>query len=281
MTIRVTVNGEVRDDATVNSVGLEWLGAPNGTVFMDFVPSILGGTAVVSFPPSMSGGVEVESIDINVPLVGEPPTPPPSDGYSEIFRSGFDNPSLSEFNNTQTTNGGVYSAVNGELTAQGNHNAKAEVGFDFVRNIVPGDRIRVRGRLRAARSGPNDLYVCDIEATGNSDPGPRLCRKNGVWAIEQNKFNRPNIRSGKTFPSADMEKFEWTLFYGFGSIFGWHELKVNDQMVIDSSTANNAPGTTGPGVPLTHMRCGMTINASGAFAEVRFDDLWVGTRFAS
>lgn len=246
----ITVNGVAQTGATIDEM---------------VVQSVVGPTDTVT--------TKITSLKLSGVVLPVPEPLPPSGNDVLIFATNFD--SMSGLTNNQFTGGGTSSISGGIIKFIAPNSAKAEVGSDLSAPIQTGQVCIVRGRFRVIRPGntANDLYVCDIESSraaggGDSEPGPRLCRKNGVWAIEQQKFSGNNIRSTKQFAGSTWSEFEWRFLYD--TTAGWHELIVDGQRVISPDTTNSR-GKTGPGSPLDRGRCGITINPSGSTAELDWD----------
>lgn len=251
--------------------GIEVPGA-TATIRANLTASAAGNNATVMAAPVVDEVVLPTGWTVTPPGSEPAPQPTPSPGEEVIFSDDLTTiTNLNGFNTTQKTGSGNFQIMNGGVEAWASEGEKAEIGHQYPNPVEVGDTWTVEGEFILLQGG-NETFLCDVESTrdaggGDSEPGPRLRKKNGGLGIEQQKFSGVNI-SPVTPPltTGTRYRFKWTSLYALSG--GWHKLWVASgtaplALWIDTDKSGSR-GKTGPGSPLDRCRWLITILGTGA-----------------
>lgn len=207
--------------------GIEVPGA-TATIRANLTASAAGNNATVMAAPVVDEVILPAGWTLTPP--GSEPQPTPTPGEEIIFSDDLTTiTNLNGFNTTQKTGSGNFQIMNGGVEAWASEGEKAEIGHQYPNPVEVGDTWTVEGEFILLQGG-NETFLCDVESTrdaggGDSEPGPRLRKKNGGLGIEQQKFSGVNI-SPVTPPltTGTRYRFKWTSLYALSG--GWHKLWV-------------------------------------------------------
>lgn len=237
-------------------------------------------------------GKRLTTLRLRLPVVAPPPEPAPAPAFGELaFDDDFTTmASLATLDTRQVTGGGTEPRlvdVGGmrALEASAPEGGKSEIGHVLRVPVRLGDVVTIERVFRYVRSGNSECFNDDVESSravgdDDSEPGPRMRRKNRSEGIEQDKFDGVNISPAAPVVEIGRWYFRrWQFRYGLTD--GWHKVWLapieagneNAPLVIDRAGLK-----TGPGTPLDRNRFGVTASGSGAgicTVQIRRQAMWI------